>query len=199
MTLSVQFVTLFTMIAGGFYLGLAKDTLRRFAPLWEKRFFLRYAIEITFWLMNTAILYYVLFLVNAGELRIVLFVAVLLGFSIYQALASAIYVRILEVFIRVGTIFFSWVSKVGSVLLVRPIQFIFRTLKKCLFWVLSGIAIVIIFILKVVFSPFKWVGKRLYAILPSKITKIIPTREQIYSIMKYIANFWKKIWSYFRR
>lgn len=199
MTLSVQFVTLFTMIAGGFYLGLAKDTLRRFAPLWEKRFFLRYAIEITFWLMNTAILYYVLFLVNAGELRIIFFVAVLLGFSIYQALASAIYVRILEVFIRVGTIFFSWVSKVGSVLLVRPIQFIFRTLKKCLFWVFSGIAIVIIFILKVVFSPFKWVGKRLYAILPSKITKIFPTREQIYSIMKYIANFWKKIWSYFRR
>lgn len=199
MTLSVQFVTLFTMIAGGFYLGLAKDTLRRFAPLWEKRFFLRYAIEITFWLMNTAILYYVLFLVNAGELRIIFFVAVLLGFSIYQALASAIYLRLLEGCIRVGKVIASGVSKVISVLLIRPIQFIFRTVMKCIFWLFSSIAIVIFFILKVIFSPFIWLGKRVYAILPHKITKYIPTKKQMYSIMNRIVVFWKKMWSYLRR
>lgn len=199
MMLSTQFITLFTMIAAGFYVGIAKDTLRRFAPLWEDRFILRYGIEIVFWLMNTVILYYVLFLVNAGELRAILFVAVLLGFSIYQALASAIYVNILESCIRVGTTLFTGVSKLVSLLLIRPIRFIFRTLKKGVFLILGGIVTGIAFLLKIVFSPLKWVGKRVYARLPEKITKFIPTREQIYSILKYIANFWKKIGSYFRR
>lgn len=199
MNLSIQFVTLFTMIAGGFYLGLAKDTLRRFAPLWENSIFLKYGIEITFWLMNTVILYYVLFLVNAGELRAIIFVAVLLGFSMYQALMSTIYLRILETFIRVGTTFFSWIGRLGSLLLIRPIRFIFRTLKKCILMIFNGTLFVILFILKIAFSPFKWIGKRVYAMLPTKITKFFPTREQIYSIMKNIANFWKKIWSYRRR
>lgn len=199
MTLSVQFITLFTMIAGGFYVGIAKDTIRRFSPAWEHRVFFTYTIEIIFWLMNTAMLYYVLFIVNAGELRLIIFVAILLGYSMYQALASTIYKRILEFCIRIGTIFFAWIGNLGSLLLVRPIKFIVHLLKKCILLVLSVLGTVLLFMLKVVITPFIWVGKKIYAILPSKIRKIIPTGDRFYSIMKNIAKIWRKIWSSFRR
>lgn len=199
MSLDVQFMTMLVMIVGGIYLGLAKDTLRRFAPLWDSSVFLKYGIEISFWFMQTVILYYVLFLVNAGELRLILFVALFLGFSMYQALFSRVYVKILELFIRIGKRVFLKIKQIVIFLFIRPVQFLFRVLKKCLWFILMGVGAVLLFLLKMVYSPVRWIGKRLYALLPSEITKFFPTQEQIYSIIKNIAHLWKKIWSYLRR
>src|SRR5699024_4376328 len=104
-----------------------------------------------------------------------------------------IYKRILEFCIRIGTIFFAWIGNLGSLLLVRPIKFIVHLLKKCILLVLSVLGTVLLFMLKVVITPFIWVGKKIYAILPSKIRKIIPTGDRFYSIMKNIAKIWRKI------
>src|SRR5699024_11929463 len=122
MSLDVQFMTMLVMIVGGIYLGLAKDTLRRFAPLWDSGVFLKYGIEISFWFMQTVILYYVLLLVNAGELRLILFVALLLGFSMYQALFSRVYVKILELFIRFGKGIFLKIKKIVIFIFIRAMK-----------------------------------------------------------------------------
>lgn len=199
MSLNEQFMAMFVMIAGGMYVGLAKDTVRRFAPLWESSISLKYGIEISFWFMQTAILYYMLFLVNAGELRLILFVAVFLGFSMYQALLSHMYVKILERTIHTGKGIYLKIKQIVIFLCIRPIQFLLGLLKKCLLFILIGVGEILLFLLRVLFIPMKWFGKRLYTLLPSKITKFFPTQEQIYSIIKIIANLWKKIWSYLRR
>ena len=199
MTLHVQFVTLFTMIAGGFYLGLAKDTLQRFAPLWESRPFLVYGIEISFWLMNTSFLFYLLYRVNAGELRLIIFIACLLGFSIYQALATTIYQRILEGVIRILSTIFRSVARTADLLFIRPIRALFRFIKLCIIRVLLVLRTIGYFLLRLLFFPIKWIWKGLYALIPAKMLKKLPKRERICSIMKNISKTWHDLRSIFRR
>lgn len=199
MNVHVQFAALLTMIVGGFYLGIAKDTLRRFSPRWEHRPFLLYGIEISFWLMNTTILYYALYRVNAGELRVVLFIACLLGFAMYQALAQSIYQRVLEVCVRIGTTIFMQIANLFSVLIIRPIRFLFVGIKRTVFVLLTGLVIVFLWICKVLFFPLIWAGKKVYRLLPSKILKFFPKRERICSIIKNISKKLKNIWSKPRR
>ncbi len=199
MTLHVQFATMFTMIAGGFYLGLAKDTLRRFSRLWEGRTFFAYGIEISFWLMNTSILFYLLYLVNAGELRLIIFIACFFGYAMYQALASNIYKRLLEVCIRWATTCFRWITKVVSLLFIRPIRAILRFVKKCILSLLLLIGTIGLFLLRILYLPIKWFGKGVYQLLPEKISKKLPKREQICSIIKNISKKWKSMWGNLRR
>src|SRR5699024_4293439 len=96
MTLHVQLLTMIFMVLSGLYLGMALETFRRFSPLWRKNKFLVYFLEICFWLVQTLIIFYVLYRVNAGELRLYIFVACLLGFATYQALIASLYKRLLE-------------------------------------------------------------------------------------------------------
>lgn len=199
MTLHIQFATMFTMIAGGFYLGLAKDTLRRFSRLWEGRPFFVYGIEISFWLMNTSILFYLLYRVNAGELRLIIFIACLLGYATYQALAQSIYKRILEVCIGWATACFRWIAHVISVLFIRPIRALLRFVKRCIMSLLLFIGTTLWFLLRLLFFPVKWLGKGIYALLPEIIIKKLPKRERICSIIKNISKKWKNMWKNFRR
>src|SRR5690625_1289933 len=90
MTLSTQFITMLAMTSGGFYLGVVLDTFRRFASSWKNRIIFSYVMETSFWLTQVIILFYVLFRVNGGELRLYIFLACLLGFTIYQVLAAKI-------------------------------------------------------------------------------------------------------------
>src|SRR5690625_7680140 len=103
MTLDTQFLTMIFMVLGGLYLGIAKDTFRRFSPYWKNKRFINYAMEICFWLTQTYLLFYVLFRINGGELRFYVFLACLLGYDMYKALASALYKKKMESIIRVFT------------------------------------------------------------------------------------------------
>src|SRR5699024_6457015 len=102
MTLDVQFMTMISMILGGFYLGLALETFRRFSFAWQDNTFLLYYMEICFWLMLSFILFYLLFLVNCVDITLYLIISSFFCFSTYKALASKVYVHILERLITNG-------------------------------------------------------------------------------------------------
>src|SRR5699024_5483544 len=101
MTLDVQFMTMAAMTLSGIYLGIAQETFRRFKPHWKPNRFLLYFMEIAFWLFQVALIFYVLFLVNAGELRLYVFLALFLGISMYQVLVASVYKRLLEMIVRI--------------------------------------------------------------------------------------------------
>lgn len=111
MTLSVQFTTMAVMVLSGIYLGLAQDTFRRISVHWKKRPIISYSFEIGFWLLQTLIVFYVLFLVNSGEIRFYIFLACLLGFSFYQALLKTIYRQMLERLISVFRAIYKFLNK----------------------------------------------------------------------------------------
>ncbi|HLR74797.1 MAG TPA: spore cortex biosynthesis protein YabQ [Virgibacillus sp.] len=195
MTLDVQLITMLSMIIGGFYLGMAHDTYRRFAPYWKEKTFFVYLFEISFWLSQTGILFFLLYKVNAGELRLYIFAACLLGFSIYQVVAANIYKKVLEFVIRIIVAIYRWCRKVIQVLLITPLKWIFHIILTLILF--SGQ--VVIKLLMIVFLPVKWLIQLIYHLLPKKIKKNIPKSEGLYSIIENIYIKLRKFFSFKRR
>lgn len=186
MTLNVQLLTMAFMILGGFYLGIALETFRRFSSLWRHRPILVYTFEISFWLIQTFIIFYVLYRVNSGELRVYIFIACLLGFSIYQALAASLYRVILEFIIQMLTVFLRTTRRVGHVLIVSPIGWIIRTILMGV-WIILWILVQLIFI---ALLPLKWLIQFVYYLLPQKIKKLFNKKVDFYSILKFKLLKW---------
>src|SRR5699024_5655404 len=106
MTLHVQLITMLTMIAGGVYLGCAFETYRRLTRGLRKSWLFLYVLELGLWFIQTAVLFYMLFKVNGGELRIYVFLACLLGYSMYVVIFQKRHQQILEGSTRLIKAFF---------------------------------------------------------------------------------------------
>lgn len=194
MILSVQFMTMLAMVSGGFYLGMILDTFRRASPHWKNSRFMIYFMEIIFWVSQTLLLFYLLYRVNAGELRFYVFVACLLGFATYQALAATAYKKLLEHIIQVALSVYRFFARVIHMVVVTPIVFVVTLLFTAIVHILQVLFIVLVTIGKVVFFPFKWLFKLIYRMLPEIIIKYLHKIAGIYSIMKNICKKW---WKYF--
>lgn len=173
MTLNQQFLTMISMILAGCYLGIILDTFRRFSFYWRERRVLSYFLEACFWLVQTLLLFYVLFRVNSGELRVYVFIACLLGFSFYQAVLATIYKRLLEQVIQLLIWLFRLINRIVIILIITPIK-----------WIILMVSSLVLFILKLVFLPVKWCFQLIYRLLPSSIKKFFYKFAGIYSIIK---------------
>lgn len=69
MTLTTQFLTMISMAAMGSYLGAAIDTYNRFLFRSKRKSWLVFLNDIFFWILQGLIFFYVLFVINQGELR----------------------------------------------------------------------------------------------------------------------------------
>ncbi|HLS59825.1 MAG TPA: spore cortex biosynthesis protein YabQ [Virgibacillus sp.] len=188
MTLTVQFTTMIAMVLCGFYFGIALDTLRRFTPYWRDSRFMTYFMEISFWFTQTLFLFYVLYVVNAGELRVYVFVACFLGYSVYQVVAANIYKKVLEVIIQLIQSIYQFCKKVGETLIFRPIKWTFSIILR----ILRMCSSIIFYIVNLIFVPFRWFLQLLNFLLPKKITKYFNKIAQFYSILKRRSVNWVK-------
>lgn len=188
MTLQVQFLTMIAMIIGGFYLGIARDTYQRFSPYWRQRVFPRYLLEITFWMAQTLLLFYVLYRVNAGELRIYIFVACLLGFSTYKVIFASFYKRILEIVIRIILMVYHFCKKVIRIFIITPIRGILYLILRILQFIIS----ILFFMVKLILIPIGWIVKLVFSLLPKKAQNIIRKLIEFYSIIKNTSINWIK-------
>src|SRR5699024_3549275 len=132
MTLNVQFLTMVSMVIGGFYLGIAHDTYERFSPLWKKKQLVTYLFAIIFWLIQACLLFILLYKVNNGELRIYVFLACLLGVSIYQVFAASVYRQLLEGIITIITKIAQALFSFIRVVILNPLFWLIRLLVMCL-------------------------------------------------------------------
>ncbi|WP_047986253.1 spore cortex biosynthesis protein YabQ [Ornithinibacillus californiensis] len=183
MTLSVQFLTMVSMITGGLYLGMALDTFRRFHRHWKHNVFLVYVMEVSFWLTQMFILYFVLFQVNSGELRFYVFAACLLGFATYQVFVATLYKRLLERMILIASRVYQIVKKLVKTFIVTPIVYIFQLLIACVVFLFNMIMVVLGFVLKCIYFPLKWILVTIYRLLPKKF--------QLF--LHHLAGFYSKI------
>lgn len=188
MTLDMQFLTMLVMTLGGFYLGMARDTFRRFSLYWRGKLLTTYFMEICFWLTQTFILFYILFLVNGGELRVYIFLACLLGVSMYQVLVAAFYKNVLEGMIRFGTSVCRLIAKTVQAMLITPIGWVIQILIICLLSIWQFILSILLFIGKCIFYPCRWLLQLIYRLLPNRIQKILYKCAGIYSIIKNVYN-----------
>lgn len=192
MNLDVQFLTMVSMVLGGFYLGMALDTFRRFTPHWKNNRFLIYFLEIVFWLTQALILFYILYRVNYGELRVYIFVAVCLGFAMYQALAATMYRRLLDVMIRIVVNIYRFITKVIYYLLVMPIKWLITMSITIILLIVRLLINMLQFAIKLIWTPIKWILLGIYRLLPQKVKKIVHKMAGFYSIMKNTLIRWTR-------
>src|SRR6516165_4054961 len=99
MTLSTQFLTMLSMVGMGSAFGAMFDTYQRFLNRPQRKYWIVFVNDVLFWILQAILIFYTLFLVNNGELRFYIFVALLCGFAAYQSLFKRIYLRFLEILI----------------------------------------------------------------------------------------------------
>lgn len=185
MTLSTQFLTMIAMIGMGSYFGAAMDTYNRFLYRSKRKSWIVFCNDILFWLMQGLIIFYVLFLVNKGELRFYIFVALLCGFAVYQSLFKRGYLRLLEIVISMIISIYRFFLKVFHILIYKPIYSLVLMFISIIILIGKGFFIlakfifnVLLFLVRTVFKPIKWIFSIIWGLFPSKVKKIV---EKLYN------------------
>jgi spore cortex biosynthesis protein YabQ len=191
MTLTTQFLTMLSMAAMGSYLGAAIDTYNRFLIRSKRKSWLVFLNDIFFWILQGLIFFYVLFVVNQGELRFYIFLAILCGFAAYQSLLKRGYARVLEIIITMIISIYRYAVKIFLMLIYRPIVSLLlgcvslvSIIGKGLFVLVKWTIQVIWTIIKLILTPVQWLLILFWNLLPKHIKKSV---EKLYN--KLAGNF----------
>ena len=128
-------------IINGILIGLLFDFFRILRKSFKTNDFITYLEDILFWILTGIILLYSIFIFNNGEIRLFMFLAVLLGIIIYiMSISSYIIklnVRIINCFkiiiikiFNIMSIPFTYIIKILRKIFFRPISFIIINIKK---------------------------------------------------------------------
>ena len=210
MSLTVQFYTMIAMVSVGSWLGAAIDTYGRFLQREKRAKWFTFINDVLFWLLQGLITFYVLLLVNEGELRFYILIALLCGYAAYQALLKNVYLRGLELIIQWSITSYKVIERIVQALILRPIQLIVQAtivfliaIGKALYNLGRMLVILIWKVLLIILWPVKVIGLPLWKLTPTFVKKylvfFITKLEVIYEIIKnktikvinYVKNFRK--------
>lgn len=184
MSLDLQFKTMLAMIIAGFCVGINFETFRHFTPYWYQQIILRYVLEILFWLIQTTLVFYVLYKINVGELRFYLFIAFFLGYSIYRALFVSVYRRLLLFLLQVGKRAYLFLSKLFHYTIKKPLLGLLTILAASLLFVVRLLMTPIFYLLQPFVRLLSSLEKRVQKLLPKSFFKKIYKFSTIYGIIK---------------
>src|SRR5690606_24680585 len=208
MNLTTQFYTLLAMICMGGWLGASLDTYQRFLKRSKRKYFFVFINDILFWIVQGLLFFYTLLLVNEGELRFYVFIAILCGFAADQSLLKSMYVRLLEHVIQAIIRIYEFLLKTGELLIVRPIKMLYQLIIVILLGILNILLVLgkILLkigwiILKICFTPIKWIGVIIWKLLPQTVTKNVEKffqkcagfLKKVENIKPILIKWWKKI------
>ncbi|KRU14870.1 spore cortex biosynthesis protein YabQ [Bacillus pumilus] len=152
MTLTVQFYTMLSMVAMGIWLGASLDTYKLFVNREKTAKWLLIIHDLLFWLVQGLLFFYVLLLTNEGEFRVYIFLAVALGFSMYQALMKQLYMNILK--------FIVMCVYQAALILKRLVKsIVFQPIRWLMTLIISAIMFLLHLLLRLVHFTFRLVWK----------------------------------------
>ncbi|MEH7304473.1 spore cortex biosynthesis protein YabQ [Neobacillus drentensis] len=207
MNLSTQFFTLLSMIGMGTLFGAMFDTYQRFLNRPKRKQWIVFFNDLLFWVIQALAIFYTLFLVNNGELRFYIFLALICGFAAYQSLFKGIYLKLLEFVIKSIIAISLFIKKTFHLLIYKPIVGLIQLLimiiiaiGRGLFSLVKFISKVLLFIVKIILVPLQKILFIFWKLLPKSIKKYV---EKLYNrtagifkrIRNYITKFinrWKK-------
>jgi spore cortex biosynthesis protein YabQ len=207
MTLSTQFLTMLSMIGMGSVFGAMFDTYQRFLNRPKRKQWIVFINDLLFWIIQALLIFYTLFMVNDGELRFYIFIALLCGFAAYQSLFKGIYLKLLEVVIQTVIATITFLKKTFKLLIYKPVLGLIHLViaiiiafGRGIFTLVKFIFKVILFIFKIIIFPVQKILLLFWKLLPKGIKKSV---EKLYNktagnfkgIKNYINTFinkWKK-------
>ncbi|KYG33310.1 spore cortex biosynthesis protein YabQ [Alkalihalobacillus trypoxylicola] len=195
MSLTVQFYTMLSMVAFGLFIGATLDTYRRFLKTKPSFHWLTAIYDLLFWIIQGALLFYILFIVNKGEVRFYVFLAILCGFAAYQALLKKGYNYLLELVIRAIIGIYHFIKQLLTIILIKPIKFILKLFYSLCMMVITTLFTILLFILKMVWKLISWVLNVILTITRlNKITDkmIIRLKIKVKKIKGFLTKRGKK-------
>jgi spore cortex biosynthesis protein YabQ len=201
MTLSTQFLTMLSMIGMGSLFGVMFDTYQRFLDRPNRKSWIVFFNDLLFWAIQALIIFYILFLVNNGELRFYIFVALLCGFAAYQSLFKGIYLRLLEFIIKTVIAIYRFMRRAFQLLIYKPVLGLIQLvisiiilLGRGLFSLVKFVLKILSFVLRVIWVPIEKIMLLLWKLLPKTIKKSV---EKLYNktagIFMEIKNYLLKL------
>ncbi|MEW9052972.1 MAG: spore cortex biosynthesis protein YabQ [Neobacillus sp.] len=191
MTLSTQFLTMLSMIGMGSMFGVMLDTYQRFLNRPNRKSWIVFLNDLLFWTIQALLIFYILFLVNNGELRFYIFIALLCGFAAYQSLFKGFYLQLLETLINLAISIYMFLRKTFLLLVYKPILgliglviSIIVLIGKGVFTLVKFVYKVLLILLKGIFIPLEKIVLILWKLLPKGIKKNV---EKLYN--KTAGNF----------
>ena len=191
MTLSTQFITLLSMIGMGSLFGAMFDTYQRFLNRPKRKQWIVFFNDLLFWIIQALIIFYTLFLVNNGELRFYIFLALICGFAAYQSLFKGIYLRLLEITIKTIIAVINFIKKTFRLLIYKPIVGLIQliiviiiAIGRGLLTLVKFISKVLLLIVKIILFPLQKIVLVFWKLLPKSLKKSV---EKLYN--KTAGNF----------
>ena len=115
-----------SMIGMGALFGVMFDTYQRFLNRPKRNRLIVFVNDLLFWAIQALLIFYTLFLVNNGEIRFYIFIALLCGFAAYQSLLKRVYLRMLELLISAVIAIFQFLKKTFLLLIFKPVVNLIR-------------------------------------------------------------------------
>lgn len=191
MTLSTQFITIFSMIFAGGFVAASLDTFERFFGRRNKRSWLEVIYQLGFWLTQAAFLFFLLYKANYGELRIYVFLAIVCGFAAYRALFQKLYLSILEVIIKIISTILGIVKKIVDISIIWPIKTIFFLIISLLILVYKIFLKGIILMFLVVFYPIRGIIRLIWRLVPLNVKNSLRHLAGFFVTIKNTIIKWK--------
>src|SRR5699024_717786 len=190
MTLHTQFITMIAIVISGIYLGFATETFRRLMQKRQGHKFARYSLEILYWVVQTCLLFYLLYQLNKGEMRFIFIPAGLLGYSMYIVLCQKWYVKWLEKIIYIVKTVIGWIVKGIDALLVQPVIWLLKVIIRYSKYLYKLIKKIVYFIYyPLLFLIKKYIPKT----FSNNISKILVTCSTMIDNLKiYVKKLWTK-------
>jgi spore cortex biosynthesis protein YabQ len=168
MTLTVQFQTMVSMVLMGIWIGMAVDTYSRFIHEKRKWHWFHFLNDLLFWLVQALLVFYVLLHVNHAEIRFYIFIALICGYAAYRALFERLYKKLLEWVVSVIVSLFKFAARLINIMILMPIKWLFMIVSGIILYVLNILRKLIFILLKIIFSPFKWIGNLVWRFIPKQ-------------------------------
>lgn len=112
----------FIFVLNGVIIGLLFDFFRILRKTIKTKDFVTYIQDFLFWILTGIIILYSTFTFNNGEIRLFLFVGIIIGVALYMLLISS---YVIKIFVTI----FNFIKKILGI----PIKFISKIFKKLLF------------------------------------------------------------------
>lgn len=201
MSLTTQFYTMIAMIGMGSYFGAALETYSRFFRRRRKKRWTVVVNDVLFWILQALLLFYVLYMVNYGEIRFYIFLALLCGYAFYQSLLKNFYIWFLDLAVNFFTKLYRVLVRLGTLFIYRPIRglvlFVLSTallLLRFLGNIFKGLMFFLSSLLKIILYPIFLIVKNLWKLLPPSFTiKVQAFFAKTIRTVKKLFKFFNKM------
>lgn len=196
-----------SMIGMGSLFGAMFDTYQRFLKRPKRKAWIVFINDLLFWAIQALLIFYILFLVNKGEIRFYIFLALICGFAAYQSLLQGIYLRLLEGVIQIFIYTYRFIKKSLQLLIYKPVVGLIQLISvivlafgKGLWTLVKFIFQAFQFIMKIILGILEKIFLILWGLLPKGLKNSV---EKLYNriagnskkITNYMINWlskWKK-------